>query len=54
MKEPFLWDTLALAGTYLLLRFVEVFHKVICCLPHVLLYFNRQNPWQDKNTIKHS
>ena len=34
--------------TYLLFRFVEVLHKVICRLPHVLLYFNRLHPWQDK------
>lgn len=50
MKEPILWDTLTITGTYLLLRFVEMFHKVICCLPHVLLHFNRQNFWRQKNS----
>lgn len=39
----------SLLVTYLLFGFVEVFNKVICCLPHVLLYFNRQHSWQDKS-----
>lgn len=47
-KTAIFMDTLIIAATYLLLRFVEVFYKVICCLSHVFLYFNRKNSWWDK------